>query len=135
MGNKDFFVKVHTQREYEEYVVSLLYGNGFPFDEAQIESFSMEGIARLGYLLELCVKIGHRCEINPPESLSRVIPILKQKIEDDEIDNVPLFEEWVPGSTNILGKRWRLKHELVLKNIENEVKRWMICIKKPSNNF
>ena len=134
MVNKDFFMKVHNQREYEEYVVSLLCGQDFAFDESQIESFSLEETARSGYLLELCVKIASRCGINPHGALSRIIPILKQKIETGTIDNVSLFEEWVPGSTNILGKRWKLKHELVFKNIENEVKRWMICIKNPLNN-
>ena len=131
---KIFFMKTHNQRDYEKYVVSLLCGQWVSFDEAQIELFSLEEIARLGYLLELCAKIAHRCEINFPESLLRIIPILKQKIEAGNINNIPLFEEWVPGSINILGSRWRLKNELVFKNIENEVKRWMICIKKPLNN-
>lgn len=137
---KKNFMKTHNQRDYEKYIVSLLCGEGKVYlDESQIELFSLEEIARLGYLLELCVKIAQRCEIDFPESLSKIIPILKQKIEASEIDNIPLFEEWVPGSTtrqasNILGSRWRLKNELVFKNIENEVKRWMICIKKPLNN-
>lgn len=135
MFGKGFFSKTHTQREYEECIISLLWMKDFPLDELEIKSFSPEEAARTGYLLELSMKIANRCGIKPFESLSNLLTIAKQKVENSNVSNIPLFEEWIPGTIQALGKHWRLAQELTLKNVEDEVKRWMIHYKKDLNNF
>lgn len=133
MFGKGFFSQLHTQREYEECIVSLLCRKDFLFEELEINSFTPEESARLGYILELSIKIANRCGIKSPDCLSNLLLMAKQKVENSHISNIPLFEAWFPGTIQTLGKDWRLSHEIILKNVENEVKRWMIRYKKDLN--
>lgn len=136
MFSQGFFSQPHTQREYEECIVSLLCKKDFKFEELEIKSFSSEEAARLGYILELSIKIANRCGIKPPQSLSNLLVMAKQKVANSHISNIPLFESWCyAGGIQALGRKWRLGHELILKNVEDEVKRWMMRYKKDLNAF
>lgn len=130
-----FFSATHEQREYEKRIASLLCTQDFSFSESDINSFTPEETARAGYFLELSLKIAKRCGIEPPEFLSDMIAIARQKLEKSSASNIRLFDQWVPGFPHTLGKRWRLTHELVLKNVESEVMRWMIRSGKGLSNF
>lgn len=135
MFDQGFFSQLHTQREYEECIVSLLCRKDFPCKELEISSFSPQEAARLGYIVELSLKIANRCGIKPPESLSNLLTLAKQKVKNSPASNIPLFESGFPGSVQALGRHWRLTQELILKNVENEVKRWMIRSKKELDAF